>query len=272
MELNTVAIAQLQTLLFSETEKQPLIIFDIETTGLNVCQDRICSLAYLKISETEHSFAYQLINPGRHIPPEATTIHGISDADVYDKPEFPRFAKALQAAFTGCRIVGFNSNFYDVPLLAEEFNRCGIQFPDNNAVLIDSCNIERFLRPHTLINSYKIYRGIDYSSEAHNALNDVFATMEVLAGQANIYDQQFSNADQNKNKQTCDKLSEASNSKCNAADMIGNLVYNEAGEVCYNFGKNKGRPVLNDRGYANWMLANDFSIMTKRVLRELLAL
>ena len=167
--------------------KNPIIFFDLETTGLDVCKDRIVQIAYIKVNpngtEEEKNF---LINPERPIPAETTAIHGISDADVADKPTFKELASVLVKDFKGSDIAGFNSNRFDIPLLAEEFLRAGADIDLSRCKKIDVQTIFHKKEQRTLTAAYKLYCGKDLDN-AHNALADTRATYEVLKGQLDKY-------------------------------------------------------------------------------------
>ena len=162
---------------------KPIIFFDLETTGVDIAKDRICQIACIKIdldgNQTEKEL---LINPNMPIPKEATEVHGITDEMVVDKPTFANISKSLLEFFEGCDIAGYNSNVFDVPLLAEEFSRSRIEFPNWELNFVDVLQYERLLKPNKLADVYKRYTGKDLEG-AHDALNDVRATLEILLHQ-----------------------------------------------------------------------------------------
>jgi DNA polymerase-3 subunit epsilon len=162
---------------------KPIIFFDLETTGIDIAKERICQIACIKIDldgkQTEKEL---LINPTIPIPKEATEIHGITDEMVADKPTFANISKSLFEFFEGCDIAGYNSNVFDVPLLAEEFSRSRIEFPNWELNFVDVLQYERLLKPNKLADVYKRYTGKDLEG-AHDALNDVRATLEILLHQ-----------------------------------------------------------------------------------------
>ena len=202
----------------------------------------------------------RLINPGIPIPPSATEVHHISNEDVADKPKFRDVAKGLAEFFRGADIAGFNSNRFDMPILVEEFGRCTIPFPEHDAKLIDVQVIYHRKEERTLAAAYKFYCSKNLEG-AHDAEADVRATAEVFARQLEKYDDIGS---------TVDELHRYSNSDA-IVDYGRKLMRNEKGDIVYAFGKNRGKPVLDDPSYAEWMLSGDFAESTKNVLRKLLA-
>ena len=166
---------------------KPIIFFDLETTGTNITHDRIVELSYIKVSPdgTEEKKSRR-INPEMPIPPESTAIHHITDEDVKDCPTFRQVSKALLAIFDGCDIAGYNSNKFDVPLLMEEFARCGLNFEIKGRHFIDVQNIFHKMEQRTLVAAYKFYCGGDLEN-AHSALADTQATYDVLLGQLDRY-------------------------------------------------------------------------------------
>lgn len=164
---------------------RPLVFFDLETTGLNVGKDKIVEISLIKVmpdgSETQRT---ELINPGIHIPEECTAIHGISDNDVKDKPTFEALADDLLQFIGDADLAGFNSNKFDVPLLVEEFLRCGKRFDLRNRYLVDVQNIFHKMEPRNLSAAYKFYCHANLE-DAHQASADTFATYEEI-GRAHV--------------------------------------------------------------------------------------
>lgn len=243
--------------------KNPLVFFDLETTGINIVTDRIVEISYVKVfpNGTEE-VKTRRINPEMPIPAESTAIHGITDEDVKDCPTFKAVAKSLAAQIEGCDLAGFNSNRFDIPLLAEEFLRAGVDLDMTKRKFIDVQTIFHKMEQRTLIAAYKFY--CDKSLEnAHSAEADTIATYEVLKAQLDRYpelknDMQF--------------LAEYSSFN-NNVDFAGRMIYDENGNEVFNFGKNKGRLVSEvfekEPGYYNWMMQGDFSLNTKQVLTNI---
>lgn len=240
--------------------KNPLIFFDLETTGLNVASDRIIELCYLKIfpDGREESKTIRL-NPEMPIDPKAMAVHGITNEDLKDCPTFKSIAKTLVNTFEGCDFAGYNSNKFDLPVLAEEFLRCDVDFDLKKRKFIDVQVIFHKMEQRTLSAAYKFYCNCDLEN-AHGAEADTRATYEVLKSQLDRY---------NDLENDIDKLSDFSAQTRNV-DFVGRIVLNEKDVEVFNFGKYKGVPVEEvfekDPGYYGWMIGNDFPLYTKKVL------
>ena len=256
--------------------KNPVVVLDLETTGMNIVTDRIVEIALLKIhidgSEEEK---LMLINPEIPIPPEVSQIHGIRDEDVKDKPTFKEVAKTLAKFMEGCDLCGFNSNRFDIPLLAEEFIRADVDIDLKKHKFIDVQAIFHKMEKRTLAAAFKFYCNKELV-DAHSAMADTKATYEVLKAQLDMYkDVVF---DDGKGVKTIpivndmEKLSEFSSYDQNV-DFVGRIVYDEKGVEVFNFGKNKGVPVekvLREQpGYYGWMMDSEFPLYTKKVLTRL---
>lgn len=244
--------------------KNPAIIFDLETTGVDVAKDRIVELCIIKCYPNgDEDTKTRRINPGMPIPPESTAIHGISDADVADCPTFKEVAKSLAAFIEGCDIVGYNSIKFDVPMLVEEFLRAGVETDLRKRKHIDVQNIFHKLEQRTLAAAYKFYCQKDLTN-AHTAEADTRATYEILEAQLDRYPNDLQN--------DVAFLAEFSTRSRNV-DYAGRIVLNEKDEPVFNFGKHKGRKVSDvlqqEQGYYAWMMNGDFPLDTKRVLTEL---
>jgi DNA polymerase-3 subunit epsilon len=271
--------------------QKPLVVFDLETTGLDLVKDRIIQISYIKVyPDGKEERGDELINPERPIPQLVTELTGISDDDVKDKPTFKELAQTIADKFTGCDFAGFNSNHFDVPLLAEEFLRAGIDFDFSKCRLIDACNIFRKMERRNLAAAYKFYCGrkMEEDFEAHRADQDTEATYRVLMGQLDKY-APGSNEDEEKVLENdMDKLAEFSKTN-NNIDFAGRIVWGELKDrngktvldkdgnpqmvEVFNFGKHKGLPVADvlrmDPGYYSWILAGDFTYNTKQVLTRI---
>jgi DNA polymerase-3 subunit epsilon len=240
--------------------KNPIIFFDLETTGLNIANDRIVELSYLKVEingdETSRTFK---VNPEMPIPKNSTEIHGISDEDVKDAPKFNEIAKSIAQEFEGCDLAGYNSVKFDIPLLAEEFLRSGVDIDLKKRKFIDVQIIFMKMEPRTLSAAFKFYCNKELEG-AHGAEADTRATYEVLKSQLDYY----SNLEND-----ISKLAEFSAHNRNA-DFAGRIIYNEDDVEVFNFGKYKGKPVADvlsqDPGYYGWMMQGDFPLYTKKVL------
>ena len=243
--------------------KNPIIFFDLETTGVNITRDKIVEISYIKVypngAEEERTMR---INPGCHIPEEATAVHHITDDDVKDAPMFKDIAKNLYKVFEGCDIAGFNSNRFDIPLLAEEFLNAGVAIDFNKRKFVDVQTIFHKMEQRTLVAAYKFYCDKDLT-EAHSASADTRPTYEVLKAQL----EKYSNL-----QNDVDYLSNFSSQKKNV-DLMGRVVYNDKMQEVFNFGKYKDVPVEDvfrkDLGYYSWIMNGDFSQDTKRVLTNI---
>ena len=244
--------------------KNPIIFFDLETTGLDITKDRIVELCYIRVEPNGNEEAKSMrINPEIHIPEEASKVHGIYDEDVKECPTFKQIAKTLWHTFEGCDLAGYNSNKFDVPLLVEEFMRAGVDVDLSKRKLVDVQNIYHKLERRTLIAAYKYYCGKDLQN-AHSALADTQATYEVLQAQLDKYPNELQN-----DMQFLADYSRMSNN----IDFAGRFVYDENGVELVNFGKYKGKPLKEvlqkDPGYYGWIMQSDFTMNTKQVLTKL---
>jgi DNA polymerase-3 subunit epsilon len=243
--------------------KNPIVFFDLETTGINIAADRIVEIAYLKIdlngNETSKT---QRINPEMPIPENVTAIHGISNEDVKDAPTFNEIARSLAKEIEGCDLAGYNSVRFDIPLLAEEFLRAGVDIDLSRRKFVDVQVIFMKMEPRTLSAAYKFFAGKELT-EAHSAEADTLATYEVLQAQLDRYPNL---------ENDIGKLAEFSSHNRNV-DFAGRIVYNDDDVEVFNFGKYKGKPVRevleSDPGYFGWMMNGDFPLYTKKVLTSI---
>lgn len=241
----------------------PIVFFDLETTGTDINKDRIVEICYLKVWPNGNEDAHTMrINPGMHIPEEASQVHGIYDDDVKDCPTFKEVAKNIAKDFEGADIAGFNSNRFDVPLLAEEFLRAEVDMDLTRHRFIDVQVIYHKKEQRTLSAAYQFYCGKNLE-DAHTALADTRATYEVLKAQLDKYPDL-----QNDMKFLSDYSSFTKN-----VDFAGRMIYDDKGEEVFNFGKYKGQLVKDvfakDPGYYSWILNSDFTLNTKAVLTRI---
>ena len=244
--------------------KNPLVFFDIESTGLNVATDRIVEICAVKVMPNgDQEIKTRRINPTIPISAEAQAVHGISNEDVKDCPTFKEIAKSLAKWMEGCDFAGYNSIKFDIPLLAEEFLRVGIDFDFRKRNLVDVQNIFHKMEQRTLSAAYKFYCNKDLEN-AHSALADTRATYEVLMAQLDMYPDDLQN--------DIAYLSEFSRRNRNV-DFAGRVVYNEQGQEVINFGKYKGQLVAEvfkrDPGYFSWVMQGDFTQNTKQVFMKI---
>ena len=240
--------------------KNPLIFFDLEATGMNIALDRIVEISYLKVypDQREETKTFR-VNPTIPIPPVTTAIHGICDEDIKDAPTFNELAKTLANNFEGCDFAGYNSNKFDLPLLAEEFLRANIDFDLKKRKFIDVQVIFYKKEQRTLSAAYQFYCKKDLIN-AHSAEADTRATYEVLQSQLDMYSDLQNDVNE---------LSEYS-AHSRTVDFVGRIVYNDKDEEVFNFGKYKGQTVVSvfakDPSYYSWMMNGDFPLYTKNVL------
>ena len=275
---------------------KPLVVFDLETTGLDLVKDRIIQISFIKVMPNgEEERGDYLVNPECHILPIITQLTGISDEDVKDKPTFKQLAKTLEEKFTGCDFAGFNSNNFDIPLLAEEFLRAGIDFDFSKSRLIDACTIFRKMERRNLASAYKFYCGrkMEDDFEAHRADQDTEATYRVLMGELDHYTEEKQRAlgedpEGRVLQNDMDCLAQFSKAN-NNVDFAGRIVWGEAKDAkgntivdkdgnpvmveYFNFGKHKGKTVADvlrtDMGYYAWIMGGEFTYNTKQVLTRI---
>ena len=231
---------------------------------MNAATDKIVEISYIKVypNGKEESNTIR-INPGRHIPEEATAVHHITDDDVKNCPSFKDVAKELSRVFEGCDIAGFNSNRFDLPLLVEEFLAAGVNIDMTKRKFIDVQTIFHKMEQRTLVAAYKFYCGKNLE-DAHSADADTRATYEVLKAQLDRYPSLQNDVN---------FLSEFSTQNKNV-DFAGRIIYNDKNVEVFNFGKHKGCPVEEvfrtiDRGYYDWMMQGDFPQNTKNVITNI---
>ncbi|MDD6103835.1 MAG: 3'-5' exonuclease [Bacteroidales bacterium] len=244
--------------------KNPLVFFDIESTGLNVATDRIVEISMVKVNiDGSCEVKTRRLNPTIPISEEAYKVHGISNEDVADEPTFAQIAKSLAKWLEGCDIAGYNSTKFDIPLLSEEFLRAGVDFDFRKRKTIDVQNIFHKMEQRTLVAAYKFYCQKDLNN-AHSAEADTMATYEVLKAQLDRYPEDL----QNDVKFLADF-----STRSKFADYAGRIVYDDNGVAIFNFGKHKGLPVTEvlrkEPSYYAWMMNGDFTLDTKKVLTEI---
>jgi DNA polymerase-3 subunit epsilon len=242
---------------------KPICFFDLETTGVNVSLDRIVEISILKIFPNGNKESKTwLVNPGVPIPSEASNIHGITNDIVKNEPLFKMIASDIKSMINNCDLAGFNSNKFDIPLLAEELLRSEIDFSLDNVATIDVQNIFHKMEQRTLSAAYQFYCGKSLDN-AHSSKADTLATYEVLESQIEKYNDLENNVS---------FLSDFSKRGKNV-DLAGFIKYNEDNIPCFSFGKHKGKTVdyvlENESGYFGWLLNADFPMYTKKVLTQI---
>lgn len=243
--------------------EKPIVFFDLETTGVNIGTDRIVEISILKVFPNGNKESKTwLVNPEMEIPKESSDIHGITNEQVVTEPTFKELAPQVSELIAGCDLAGFNSNRFDIPLLAEELMRAGIDFDMNNRKAIDVQVIFHKKEQRTLSAGYQFYCGKELEG-AHGAEADTNATYEILLAQLEKYED-IGN--------TVDALSDFS-THGKRADFAGFILFNDEDQEVFSFGKYKNRTVeevfKENPGYNNWMQNADFPLFTKKVLREI---
>jgi DNA polymerase-3 subunit epsilon len=239
---------------------RPICFFDLETTGINIAKDRIVEIAIHKLfpDGTEKTMTYR-VNPTVPIPAEVTAVHGITDEMVANEPTFEQLAHEIYNIMKDSDLAGFNSNRFDIPLLAEEMLRAGVDFDMGNRNAIDVQNIFHKMEQRTLVAAYKFYCDKDLT-DAHSAQADTIATYEVFKGQLERYPELGMDMK---------AIAEFSTYR-KPVDFAGMLAFNEDGEECFNFGKHKGKRIEDvfekEPGYYSWIQNADFPLYTKKVL------
>ncbi len=242
---------------------RPIAIFDLETTGLSITTDRIVEIAIIRVEAdgSEHEFIRR-VNPQMPIPAEVSAIHGIFDTDIADAPTFAEIAEEVVDFIGESDLAGYNSNKFDIPVLAEELMRAGSDFDVASRRFVDVQNIFHKMEQRTLAAAFQFYCEKPMEN-AHNALYDARVTLDVFRAQLDRYTTLENNVDY------LSTFSKAGN--YNLLDFAGRLAINEHGESVYNFGKHKGKTIREvmriEPGYYGWMLDADFPLYTKKCLR-----
>jgi len=239
---------------------RPICFFDLETTGVDVARDRIVEIAILKVFPNGNKESKTwLVNPERPIPESSTKIHGITDAKVANEPTFKELAPLVYQMIKDADLAGFNSDRFDIPLLAEELLRAGVDFDLGNRVTVDIQTIFHKKEERTLSAAYKFYCN-ETLENAHSAAADTHATYEILKAQLDRYEDL---------ENDMRSLAEFTTRK-KSVDFAGFIALNEEGQEVFTFGKHKGvlvEEVLeNEPGYYGWIQNADFPLYTKKVL------
>lgn len=261
---------------------KPIVFFDLETTGVQVGTDHIVEICLHKVNpDGSERTLIQRVRPATpdghtiHIPEATTAIHGISDADVADKPTFKELAPEIVAFIGDADLAGYNSNKFDVPMLVEELLRVGVPFSLKNRYLVDVQNIFHKMEQRTLKAAYRFYCGKDLEN-AHSADADTLATYEVLKAQLDRYqDAEFTDRDGNVSKPIVNNIPALSkfSTQFPWADLVGHIAYDKQNREIFNFGKHKGELVTkvfaSEPAYYDWMMKADFPLSTKQLLKSI---
>jgi DNA polymerase-3 subunit epsilon len=243
---------------------KPICFFDLETTGVQIAKDRIVEISIHKVfPDGEERTKTWRVNPGMHIPPETTAIHGISDEDIKDSPRFEELAPEIHRWIHDSDLGGYNALRFDVPILAEEFLRAGVDMDFSKIKCVDVQNIFHKMEQRTLAAAFKFYCG-KVLENAHSAEADTLATYEVLKSQLDRYEEL---------ENDMDWLAKFSEPSRRAADFAGFIRYNDKNEEVFGFGKYKGRRVEDileeNAGYFSWLMDADFPMYTKQVITKI---
>ena len=250
------------------TLEKPLAFFDLETTGVRIGHDRIIQIGIVRLLPSGERERYQsLVNPEMHIPAEATEVHGITDADVADAPLLATLAPTLLEELNGCDLSGFNLLRFDIPFLAEELHRVGVEWDSSKLRVVDVQRIYHKMEPRNLGAALKYYCGREHDG-AHDALADVEATADVLLAQLERYPEDLEG--------TIDFLGTMSGDRQRSPDAAGKLAFDDKGNICLSFGKYKGWSLenigRNDPGYLQWLMTKaELPGSTLAIMRNVLA-
>ena len=257
MEYNKEQIAEI---LKSLKLDKPICFFDLESSGLNIGYDKVISIGTTKLMPDGTTISKNmLLNPMIPISPEASLIHGYKNEDLVGKPLFSQIAKSLYEFMKDTYLSGYNSNFFDIPMLQEEFMRCGIEFPDYTQKTIDVCSIFKNFEKRDLSSALKFYCGKEMEN-AHDAQADIDATVEVFLAQLQRYDEL-------KDKDITEIAKIGRNE--NQVDWQGRILIDADGDYIWNFGKVKGKKIKNEIGFGDWVLTNDFPETFKALIRKI---
>lgn len=260
---------------------KPIVFFDLETTGVQVGSDHIVEICLHKVNpDGSERTLVQRVRPANpdgttiHIPEVTTEIHGISDADVADKPTFKELAPEIAAFIGDADLAGYNSNKFDVPMLVEEFLRVGVDFSIKNRHLVDVQNIFHKMEQRTLKAAYRFYCDKDLEN-AHSADADTLATYEVLKAQLDRYEgAEYTDRDGKVSKPVVNDIPALSkfSTQFPWADLVGHISFDKQGKEIFNFGKHKGERLTDvftkEPAYFDWMMKADFPLSTKQLLKE----
>ena len=242
---------------------KPLCFFDLETTGIAISKDRIVEMAVLKLNpDGSKEDKVWRVNPEQPIPEEASNVHGITDEMVAHEPTFKTLSNEIYQFIKGCDLAGYNSDRFDIPLLVEELLRAEVPFDFKNCKTVDVQTIFHKMEARTLEAALRFYCGKELQN-AHSALADTQATHDVLLAQLDRYSELAPTVD----------FLNAFSTRRKTADFAGFLVYDKSGELCFGFGKHKGKKVTGiletEPGYFGWVLNADFPRYTKKILTEI---
>lgn len=253
--------------------KRPLAFFDLETTGLNITNDRLIEISILKVSpDGKEEQKTWRVNPGMTIPLQSIQFHGITDEDIKDAPSFKDIAHVVAAFLNGCDLAGYNALKFDVPFLMEEFLRADVPFNLASRHIVDAQNIFMKMEPRTLKGAYRFFCNKELV-DAHSAAADTYATFEILKAQIERYqDAVYEDSAGNKSQPVVNDMKALHQFSAHQrfADLAGQLTLNEDDKEVFNFGKHKGKTVEDvfqtEPSYYDWMMKGDFPLFTKNLI------
>ena len=254
---------------------RPMAFIDLETTGVDIVKDRIIQIAVLKVfPDGNEEMKTWIINPTIPIPAVTSEIHGINDEVVKDKPTFVNIADSLLNYINDSDLAGYNSNRFDIPLLIAEFLRVDIDFQLEGRNIVDVQTIFHKMEPRSLKAAYRYYCGKELVG-AHDAENDIRATYEVLKSQLERYENvEYEDKEGNKSypiKNDIDELQQFT--PFDFLDPTKRVIYDEHNQIIFNFGKYKGKPVVEafreEPKYYRWMMEKEFSVFTKKAVTKI---
>jgi len=238
--------------------ERPLVFFDLETTGTSIVNDRIVQIGAIKLfPDGRTEVKNRLVNPQMPIPEGASAVHGIYDKDVVNEPKFRQLAKAFYGWLKDSDLVGYNSDNFDIPMLAEEFARAGIEYPTPDTHFVDVIKLERYVNSHKLGDTYQRYTGEELL-DAHDAIADIEATKTILEKQLEKHDDL---------PITVKELEALFVEEGKERVDFAGKIYRHEGELYWNFGKLRDQPIRADKGYADWVLRGEFAENTKKFVR-----
>jgi len=241
--------------------QKPICFFDLETTGLDIEADRIISIAVTKVMPDGEIISKNiLVNPVISISEEATAIHGYDNSMLMDKPKFSQISKSVYAFMRDCYLCGFNSNFFDMPLLQEEFLRCDIDFPTYETISLDACSIFKNYEKRDLTSALKFYCGKEMEN-AHDADADTQATLQIFFAQLERYEEL-----KGLSMEGIAKIGKNEN----AVDFQSRILKDKDGDFVWNFGKPKGRKIKQEMGFGDWVLMQGFPKSFKNLVSKIL--
>lgn len=248
--------------MFSLKLENPLVFFDLETTGTDTKTDRIVEISVIKIMpDGEREVKTRRVNPEMPIPPQSTEIHGITDQDVKDKPTFKKIAQSFYLYLENCNLAGYNIMKFDIDVLINEFKRAGIDFSIENRKIIDAFRIFSTKEPRDLSSALKFYCNKEMEN-AHSAEADTLATVDILEGQFKKY------SDLPKDINELHKFCKGDN-----IDLAGRFRW-QNGEAVIKFGKNAGKPLKSiaseNPGFLKWIISRDFEKDVKKIASDAL--